>query len=730
MPVPNGVAASRGAAAGKPTRTLGFLVDWLKDNYQNAIFTSVADAAARYGANLICFTGGILDSPQLIWSQRNVLYDLVGPHNLDALVITAGTMGNLIGPERLARYLERYRPLPIVSTAYDLPHCPSVIVDNDSGMRAVTSHLIEDHGHRRLAFVRGPAGQQEAERRFRVYQEVLESHGIPFDRSLVYEGTFLRPSGHQAARWFLDRGVAFDAVVAANDDMAIGVMEALQERGVAVPEQVAVVGFDDTEGARFSQPPLTTVRQPIQALGDEAVRLALAIAEGQPVPKCVALPTELTIRQSCGCRPAAVAGAAPLETGEQLEGRRRIEIGRMAIALSEISKAFSGKLDVRSLMEALVQFLPDLRLPGCFIAVYDRAHAPLKGAQLRLAYDLQRPELTLAGAPAGEEVSFPTASLAPEGLLFGGRRCTYVVEPLFFDEEQIGLATFEVGPREGFIYEALRDQISGALKGAYLVQQVLDEARRRQAAEKEQVDKELKIAARIQTMILPRDAKVTGLQVAATMLPAVNVGGDYYDIIPVEDGCWLAVGDVSGHGLSAGLIMLMIQSVVTAVVETDPTATPHKIVSTLNAVLYSNVRKRLGLDEHATFTAIRYFGDGRLLFAGAHESLIVYRARERRCEAFATAGPWVGIVENVARRTVEAECRLEDADVLLLYTDGIVEAKNLRREYFGVDRLCAELTKVGTQPVEQIRDHLIEQVKGWTSVQDDDMTVLVARHHR
>src|SRR3954471_1354518 len=101
----------------------------------------------------------------------------------------------------------------------------------------------------------------------------------------------------------------------------------------------------------------------------------------------------------------------------------------------------------------------------------------------------------------------------------------------------------------------------------------------------------MEIASRIQTSILPRQFEVDGLQIAAQMIPATQVGGDYYDVLPVDGGCWLAIGDVAGHGLTAGLVMLMIQSIVSALTRQRPDATPAELLSILNEVLFENVRR-------------------------------------------------------------------------------------------------------------------------------------------
>src|SRR5690606_10960213 len=200
-------------------------------------------------------------------------------------------------------------------------------------------------------------------------------------------------------------------------------------------------------------------------------------------------------------------------------------------------------------------------------------------------------------------------------------------------------------------------------------------------AERARMAQELEIAASIQTGILPRDSKVAGLEIASSMLPADEVGGDYFDILPIDNGCWLTIGDVAGHGLKTGLVMLMIQSIFAATTHVRPTARPAMVWRALNHVLCENVRQRLSQDEHATLTLLRYDVDGRVVYAGAHEDMVVYRARTQKAEVIPTPGIWAGITQQLPPdATPEGELQLEVGDVLVLYTDGVVEAMDRDQE--------------------------------------------------
>jgi hypothetical protein len=177
---------------------------------------------------------------------------------------------------------------------------------------------------------------------------------------------------------------------------------------------------------------------------------------------------------------------------------------------------------------------------------------------------------------------------------------------------------------------------------------------------------------RIQRSVLPKQPKASFLTVSARMLAAEDVGGDYYDVLPAPHGAWIAVGDVSGHGLQAGLIMFMLQSAVASLTAASPDAKPSELVTLLNTVMYENIRNRLGSDDHVTFVLLRVFDDGRVLHAGSHEELIIRRARGRLCETVATQGTWLGATRDVRRATVDSQLQLEQGDLLVVYTDGLI----------------------------------------------------------
>jgi PAS domain S-box-containing protein len=251
-----------------------------------------------------------------------------------------------------------------------------------------------------------------------------------------------------------------------------------------------------------------------------------------------------------------------------------------------------------------------------------------------------------------------------------------------------------------------------------------------EAVRSAKIEEELEIARRVQTSILPTFFAVEGLEIAAAMEPASEVGGDYYDVQPFPGGAWFAIGDVSGHGLNAGLIMLMVQSAMTALARAQPNAAPSELHALLNAVLYDNIRSRLSSNDHVTFTLLRYTRDGRMVFAGAHEEMLICRSADGRVDRVETPGTWLGARRDVSGGIVDSSLALADGDVIVLYTDGVTEAMDSQGRQFDIHRLCDAVKQARDLSPAEIRDHVLARVHAWMARQSDDISLMVMRYRR
>ncbi len=286
-------AAARHLASRK-TSTIGLLLPEVSSEFFFPILRGIEAATRQAGFDLL-----IAIQPEDQARQPRGGHSPLGNHNTDGLLV----FGDLADSPALAQFTRLN--FPVVLLYHAAPPgsgITSIQVENKNGARHLVSHLIEVHGARRIAFLRGPEGNEDSGWRETGYRQALLDHQLEFDPTLVEAGNFEQQGGRAAIERLLKKGIPFEAVFAGDDGTAIGALAALNQAGLRVPEDVALVGFDDMLPSRYLNPPLTTVRAPTEQVGQEAVKqLVRRIHTGQADAE-VLLPTELVIRQSCGCK--------------------------------------------------------------------------------------------------------------------------------------------------------------------------------------------------------------------------------------------------------------------------------------------------------------------------------------------------------------------------------------------------------------------------------------------
>ena len=237
---------------------------------------------------------------------------------------------------------------------------------------------------------------------------------------------------------------------------------------------------------------------------------------------------------------------------------------------------------------------------------------------------------------------------------------------------------------------------------------------------------EMELAKRIQTALLPDKQKIKGYEIAATMIPAKEVGGDYYDIIETPKGDkWVTIGDVSGHGVDSGLIMMMAQTSILSKVNDNGSCGPSDMLESINGIIRENI-SRLGSDHYMTMMAMR-LNQSEMTLAGKHQDLIIYRSALNKTETRTIPGTWLGITDDIKTSLTELTIEINTGDIVLLFTDGITEAANAGGEMFSQERLAQALNKYADLPVGKLRDKIIEEVMSFQEEQLDDMTLVVIK---
>jgi LacI family transcriptional regulator len=284
-------ASARGLAS-KRTYTLGLIASDFSDYWFSQVVTGAEIEAHEHGYFFMLGSTGC--NPQ---DEPKFLRLLTQRHIEGVLFVRAGCPDDL---EHL-RNLQK-SGIPIVSTGFYLPDAEfSVVeVDNVDGGRKATQHLVE-LGHTQIALICGPADWKSVSDRTEGYMQALASASIAQNPDLIVHGTsWLHRSGYGAMKELLARGAPLTAVFAHNDRIAKGAISAIHEAGLKVPEDISIVGYDDIPEAEFSDPPLTTIRQPMREVGKAAARLLVEMVENSDArPTQILYETELVIRSSC-----------------------------------------------------------------------------------------------------------------------------------------------------------------------------------------------------------------------------------------------------------------------------------------------------------------------------------------------------------------------------------------------------------------------------------------------
>jgi LacI family transcriptional regulator len=286
---PNGVARSLITSR---TQAFGVLLPDIYGEFFSEVIRGLDLAARRHGFHLLV-SSSHADSEALTGALRSM------SGRVDGMVVMAPD----VDAPAAIRSFATHCPVVLLNPGQDVDECDTISIANFDGAHEMVGYLI-GLGHRRIAMVRGPEMNLDAEQRLQGYRTALREAGIAPDPALEVFGDFAEASGYEAVPELLRRPTRPTAIFVGNDHMALGVLSALGEAGIRVPEEMALAGFDDVAMARFTSPPLSTVRVNTALLGERAIEM-LVSARRSPdsnVRQHELLPTSLAIRSSCGAK--------------------------------------------------------------------------------------------------------------------------------------------------------------------------------------------------------------------------------------------------------------------------------------------------------------------------------------------------------------------------------------------------------------------------------------------
>jgi serine phosphatase RsbU (regulator of sigma subunit) len=314
------------------------------------------------------------------------------------------------------------------------------------------------------------------------------------------------------------------------------------------------------------------------------------------------------------------------------------------------------------------------------------------------------------------------AGLSSPVLLVTGSIFIHRIRGYVRERERVQLALQELNQELEFRVE----ERSQELKSAHLEVTRLNEQLK---SENSRMGAELNILKQMQQMILPKpeELEIEGLDIAGFMEPADEVGGDYYDVLQAHGVVTIGMGDVTGHGLESGILMLMTQTAVRTLQEVrEPN--PIRFLSILNSTIYKNI-KRMNSDKNLTFVVLNY-AEGKVSISGQHEETIVVRngGYIERIDTMDLGLP-IGLDDDIADFISHRIVELYPGDGIVLYTDGIPEAQNLDKKQYGIEPLCATIGQNWHKSASEIKEAIIADVKQFIGKQKvfDDITLLVLK---
>ena len=349
-------------------RNIAVLVAGTDEEYQGSILDGIEQAAKEFSFNVAVFAcfGGVL-SNSLYDVGEYQIYQLVNYSMFDGAILLTNTIGDLETRERVCSAVrESGIPAAVLDCDSD-PAFYNVRIDNTAAMRQMVAHVIEQHNAKTINFISGPLENPEAKERYEAFLAVMAEHDLPVDDSRIYFGGFRPIDGKRAADALLASGMPLpDAIIAANDAMALETISVLQEHGIRVPEDVIVTGFDLTYYAKHHNPSLSSVSRPLEEAGRTACALLNRIFRGETCEKTVTLEAQPVYQESCGCMSTEQLDIRSYKT-TTYDTIKRFRSG--ASLLNRLTSAMAVTETPEECIRTISQYLHEIECEQCCICL-------------------------------------------------------------------------------------------------------------------------------------------------------------------------------------------------------------------------------------------------------------------------------------------------------------------------------------------------------------------------
>ncbi|WP_295077968.1 GGDEF domain-containing protein [Ruminococcus sp.] len=285
---------------------IAVIVAGIDEEYQHSVIEGVINCAKVNNANISCFSafGGVISNSKYDVGEYNI-YSLINFEKFDGVILLSNTISDPIEKEKIVNRVKK-SGLPVsILDCSDYKDFYNISIDNYSVMRTLVSHVILAHGAKIINYISGPVANPEAADRQRAFSEVMKEYSLEVDEERIYHGDFRAADGKKAIEYFFSSALEHpQAIICANDAMALAAIEELNNMGYKVPDDVIVTGFDNTYNAKHHLPALTTVSRPLDEAGYKACEVILKVIKGKKQKGNITLKSSPVFTESCGCKTA------------------------------------------------------------------------------------------------------------------------------------------------------------------------------------------------------------------------------------------------------------------------------------------------------------------------------------------------------------------------------------------------------------------------------------------
>jgi len=416
---------------------IAVIVAGIDEEYQNSVIDGIIDCAKKENANVSCFAafGGVIANSKYDIGEYNI-YSLVNYHQFDGVVLLTNTIGD--EGER-AKILSAVRSSGIPAVMLDGEENDdfyNIRIDNSHAMREIMEHVIQKHQVKTVNFISGPLSNPEAQSRYETFLQVMAENRLIVDARRIYFGEFRNADGEAAAKQILSSKMKLpDAIICANDAMALGCMHVLLENGIRIPEDTIVTGFDDTWSARNSSPVLTTVSRPLYDAGYQACQVLLDVANGKQTEKNIIFNAAPVFTESCGCHFEEITDISKYK--EKIS--KTIETSSHDInTLNRMNSELAYAETLEQNMQIIGEYLSELRCEKCYICLCEDWNNGATSSEYQVygyTANMSAPVVWTKDGIASVE-RFPSSAMFPKPLKEGGHISYFL--PLHFGERCLG----------------------------------------------------------------------------------------------------------------------------------------------------------------------------------------------------------------------------------------------------------------------------------------------------